>query len=207
LLKGLYGRKNTSPPAKTGGFSAFAVRFLAKQAVESAFRVLGNDQTFFLRPALARFALAFQRFSHWIPTNRSLVVKLVPAPGIGPGRLCHQPRGCKPRTSASFVTQGPNRRASAPDVETGAFKTSDPSLLHSGRPRAALNPPSHHALRFRYVRSVGGGGGASLIRFMKFLPRQTALVLPLGLTSFLCVTSPALSKRRRTDDTDASGLL
>src|SRR5262245_26198995 len=93
-----------SPRLDAESLARFRVRF--QQLVERGFGIFGNDEPFFLWTRLHGFALRFFAFRHCRGT-----LKLIPAPGVGPGRPCHRPRGCKPRAFACFATQGSRGRA------------------------------------------------------------------------------------------------
>ena len=67
-------------------------------------------------------------------------IKKVPRPGFGPGRPLERPRGCKPCTSACFVTGASNKKSVG--AAAGWASTPTPSSSWSGSPTTALKPSS-----------------------------------------------------------------
>jgi hypothetical protein len=70
-------------------------------------RIAFDDQSLLLGSGFTLSALRF--WFLWHLGLSSYCTKLVPEPGIGPGRLVRA-RGCKPRLSASSSTRGPQAR-------------------------------------------------------------------------------------------------
>src|SRR3954454_17606205 len=100
--------------------SGLLLRRLVQELVQRGLRVFGDPQHF-CGPSSLAFTFRRSLLGHW-PLND----KMVPAPGIEPGWPCQRPRGCKPRTSASFRHAGTDGRsitASALDVGTGGLPT------------------------------------------------------------------------------------
>lgn len=100
-----------------------------EQARQRGGRILDDDQPFFLGAALS-WRLALRRFGHGpharVNLSGSGLGRKMPEPGLEPGRLLTQPRGCKPRTSTNFVT-----RAFSGSAGTAAGRASTPSPLLS----------------------------------------------------------------------------
>jgi hypothetical protein len=102
------GHRGVTPAAGRNGL----VCLFLQQLIEGGFRIVGDDEAFFFRAAFRTFARFLRAFRHVVPLRQVPEVKLIPAPGIEPGWPCQRPRGCKPRTSASFRHAGIEGRAS-----------------------------------------------------------------------------------------------
>lgn|SRR5450759_819141 len=120
--------------------SDLSARFLAEEFGDCLLRIGFNDQSFLLRSGFSFSALQFWLLCHVVLLSHrfSAWVKVMPQPGIGPGRR-EWARGCKPRLSASSST-GAYKKALNVGTVTPAETSPVPTLL--GPISAALEPSS-----------------------------------------------------------------
>jgi hypothetical protein len=114
-----------------------------EQPRQRGFRVFGDDQALLFGAALLVF-LRLLFFGHAkILASGTVFGKVVPTPGIGPGRELSLPRGCKPRTAANYVTWGPEQTLLG---QGRGFRSKTLPLPVSFGPPSAALPSSHRTL-------------------------------------------------------------
>ena len=94
---------------------------------------VGDNEPFLFGATLQRLALRFGSLSH-----SGAILKEVPRPGVGPGRL-NQPPACKAGVSTSYTTGAQGVQQEAPDVGTGGGSNLRPVPASLGPSSAALD--------------------------------------------------------------------